>query len=104
MDNKKKFNLDISYAPDFMRGFSSLILMAQNDDIDIPSEALFAISTVLDYVADDLEESIDSLYHELGELHQTKKQTVSFPTIKVDSDDPKDKAFFRELTKEVTAR
>lgn len=109
MENKKRFSLEISEIPDFLRGFSDLVLMAQNDDFDIPSVSLFAISTVLEYIADDLEGSVNSIYRDRGEMYRLLEQakatkTVSFHIVKSDSDDPKDKAFFKELVKEVNAK
>ena len=109
MENKKKFSLEVSEVPDFLRGFSSLVLMAQNDDFDISSATFFAISTILEYVADDLEGSLDSLCRDRSELYRLQEQSeasknVSFPILKADSDDQKDKAFFKEIAKEAIAR
>ena len=85
-------NIDAEYVPNILRGISDLLLMAQTDsDCRNPSGVFFAVGTLLDYVADDLEASLDSFRHERAELHQMLEQskeskTVPFPVIKANGD------------------
>ena len=89
---KQKFSVDAEVVPDVLQGISDLLLMAQDDNgYCNPSGIFFAVSTLLDYVADDLEASLDSFRHERTELHQLLEQskeskTVPFPVIKANGD------------------
>ena len=75
MEERKRFSIDGSYMPDFIRGFGTLISMAQDSDCVMPDETLYAIDCVLKYFADDLERFVDSAWKESCELLQLKKKT-----------------------------
>ena len=76
MEEKKRFSVEPSDMPDYLRGLSDILYMLQGDKtIDaIPDESLFFLSASLNYFADDLETASDQAFKTNCELHQLKER------------------------------
>lgn len=72
MEEEKRFSIDGSYMPMFLRGFAALVGMAQDPGCSIPDDTLYAIECVLSYFADDLDQYVQTAWKESCELRKLK--------------------------------